>query len=144
MYATTQNPAIIDPGVNAMIREFAAHRGFVGMPPHSNIYRSYEFPNTRQVWREALEPDVFALKLDHDADSNERLAKKFSELQNVSAHFAKYDKLGIATPVYLSPTGPSASPNFWTTRLRVNGFNLWKTIKPVVRCFAAQGCGCMR
>lgn len=36
-----QNPAIIDPRVNAMIREFAAHRGFVGMPEHSNIYRSY-------------------------------------------------------------------------------------------------------
>jgi hypothetical protein len=48
-----QNPAIIDPRVNAMIREFAAHRGFVGMPEHSNIYRSYEFPDTRQVWRVA-------------------------------------------------------------------------------------------
>ena len=107
-----QNPAIIDPRVNAMIREFAAHRGFVGMPEHSNIYRSYQFPDTRQVWRVALGPDVFALKLDHNADSDGRLAKEFNELQNLSAHFAKYDKLGITTPAYLSPTGTFCGTDF--------------------------------
>jgi hypothetical protein len=40
-----------------------------------------------------LGPDVFALKLDHAAGPDGRLAKEFQELQNLSAHFAKYDKL---------------------------------------------------
>ncbi|MCF2869653.1 aminoglycoside phosphotransferase family protein [Octadecabacter sp. G9-8] len=101
----TQPSAIIDSRVNAMIREFADHRGFVGMPEHRVIYRSYEFPKTRQVWKVELGAEAFALKLDYEADSDGRLAKEFRELQNLSAHFAKYDKLGIATPVYLSPTG---------------------------------------
>lgn len=101
----TPKPALIDPRVNAMIREFAAHRGFAGMPEHENIYQSYEFPDTRQVWKVSLGPDTFALKLDYEAASDGRLAKEFAELQNLSTHFAKYDKLGIATPVYLSPTG---------------------------------------
>lgn len=98
-------PALIDARVNAMIREFAAARGFVGMPDHKLIYRSHDFPDTRQVFRVALGPDVFALKLDHQATGDGRLAKEFAELQNLSAHFAKYEKLGIATPIYLSPSG---------------------------------------
>lgn len=101
----TKTSGIIDSRINAMIREFANVRGFVGMPDHKIIYRSYEFPDTRQVWRVALGPDVFALKLDYEAEPGGRLAKEFGELKNLSAHFAKYDKLGIATPVYLSPTG---------------------------------------
>ena len=101
----TTGPALIDSRVNAMIREFAASWDFPGMPEHRLINRSYEFPEARQVWQVALGPNVFALKLDHDAESDGRLAKEFAELQNLSAHFAKYDKLGIATPVYLSPTG---------------------------------------
>ncbi|WP_281984641.1 aminoglycoside phosphotransferase family protein [Thalassorhabdomicrobium marinisediminis] len=101
----TSAPAVIDSRVNAMIREFAAHRGFAGMPEHRLIYRSYDFPATRQVWQVALGSEVFALKLDHDAGPEGRLAKEYAELQNLSAHFAKYDKLGIAMPVYLSPGG---------------------------------------
>lgn len=98
-------PALIDSRVNAMIREFAAARRFTGAPEHRLIYKSYEFPNTRQVWQVILGDDAFALKLDHDAESDGRLSKEFGELQALSAHFAKYDKLGIATPVYLSPSG---------------------------------------
>ena len=101
----TNVSGLIDSRVNAMIREFAAHRGFVGMADHRRIYSSYEFPDTRQVWRVELGAEVFALKLDHEADSDGRLAKEYQELVNLSAHFAKYDKLGIATPVYLSPSG---------------------------------------
>lgn len=100
-----QGSVLIDNRVNAMIREFAASRDFVGMPEHRLIYKSYDFPDTRQVWQVALGPDLFALKLDYEADANGRLAKEYQELLNLSAHFAKYDKLGIATPVYLSPTG---------------------------------------
>ncbi|MCF2906539.1 aminoglycoside phosphotransferase family protein [Octadecabacter sp. CECT 8868] len=96
---------LIDSRVNAMIREFAAHKGFTGMPDHRLIYKALSYPNTRQVWRVELGPEVYALKLDYEADSDGRLAKEFAELQTLSSHFAKYEKLGIATPVYLSPTG---------------------------------------
>ena len=101
----TPGPALIDSRVNAMIREFAAHQGFVGMPEHRMIYRAISYPDTRQVWQVALGPDIYALKLDHEADAGSRLAKEFAELQALSSHFAKYDKLGLATPVYLSPSG---------------------------------------
>lgn len=101
----TVKPALIDSRVTAMIQEFAAAQAFSGTPEPRLIYRSYEFPDTRQVWQVALGPDVFALKLDHEAKSDGRLAKEFGELQNLSTHFAKYEKLGIATPVYLSPYG---------------------------------------
>ncbi len=96
---------IIDPRINAMIREFAAARGFVGMPEHRLIYTSADFPETRQVWQVALGPDVYALKLDHEADSDGRLTKEFHELQNLLDHFAQYDKLAVVKPVYLSPGG---------------------------------------
>jgi len=101
----SQAPALIDSRVNAMIREFAAAQEFAGMPDHRCIYRSVDYPDTRQVWRVALGPDIFALKLDYDAEADGRLAKEFQELLNLRDHFARYDKLGIATPVYLSPTG---------------------------------------
>ena len=101
----TQAPPVIDSRVNAMIREFAEARDFTGMPEHRLIYRALSYPDTRQVWQVVLGPDIFALKLDHDAEPDGRLAKEFAELQNLSRHFAKYDKLGLATPVYLSPSG---------------------------------------
>lgn len=101
----TEISSIIDPRVNAMIREFAAVQGFAGMPNHKLIYRSYDFADTRQVWRVELGPDVFALKLDHEAEAGGRLTKEYGELLKLRDHFAKYDKLGITTPVYLSPSG---------------------------------------
>lgn len=101
----TGNFPIIDSRVNHMIREFAAARGFRGAPEHKLIYRALSYPNTRQVWRLELGEDVFALKLDHEAEPDGRLTKEFAELEKLQAHFAKYDKLGITTPVYLSPSG---------------------------------------
>ena len=89
----TTGPTPIDSRVNAMIREFAADRGFAGMPEHRLIYRALSYPDTRQVWQVALGPEVFALKLDHEAQADGRLAKEFAELQALSSHFAKYDKL---------------------------------------------------
>ena len=108
----TTRPVLIDSRVNAMIREFAAHQGFAGMPEHRLIYRALSYPDTRQVWQVALGPDLYALKLDHDAEPDGRLAKEFAELQALSSHFAKYDKLGLATPIYLSPTGTFCVMNF--------------------------------
>ena len=96
---------IIDPRINAMIREFADARGFVGMPDHRMIYCSADFPTTRQVWQVILGPDIYALKLDFEAEPDGRLSKEYHELEAMRAHFAKYDKLDLVTPVYLSPTG---------------------------------------
>lgn len=71
------------------------------------VYWSPVDADTRQVWQVALGRDVYALKLDHNGANDNRLTKEFGELRALKTHFESYDKLGLITPVYLSPSGAS-------------------------------------
>ncbi len=129
-------PEMIDPRVNAMIREFAQVREFKGMPEHRMIYCSADFPTTRQVWQVVLGADVFALKLDYDADPDGRLTKEFRELEALRDHFSTYDKLDLVTPVYLSPSGQFCVTeylDFLTAGQRLQSVDNEQTRKQVFR-----------
>jgi len=95
----------VEPRVTDMIREFAASQNFADPPQSRMIYQSAVFPDTRQVWQVTLGQHVYALKLDYQGEADGPLAKEFKELGALAKHFAKYEKLGLVTPVYLSPTG---------------------------------------
>lgn len=91
--------------INAMVREFAAHMGFDGTPEVSLIFISHLLPDERQVFQIGLGDDRYAMKVDFTSDVSARLAREYEDLQRMSAHFKKYDKLGTATPIYLSESG---------------------------------------
>ena len=98
---TDQNSAMID----AMVQEFATAMGFAGTPDVKTVFTSHLLPLERKVLRVALGDDVYALKIDFTSDVSARLAKEFDGIQKLNAHFQNYEKLGTATPVYLSPSG---------------------------------------
>ncbi|SLN51747.1 aminoglycoside phosphotransferase family protein [Pseudooctadecabacter jejudonensis] len=91
--------------VNTMVREFADHMRFTGTPQVSRVFVSPVAPDERQVFRVALGDEVFAMKIDTTSAETGRLQDEFAGLEALSAHFANYDKLGTATPIYLSPGG---------------------------------------
>lgn len=127
---------IIDPRINAMIREFAQARDFKGMPEHRMIYCSADYPTTRQVWQIVLGPEIFALKLDFEAEPDGRITKEYRELEALRAHFAKYDKLDLVTRVYLSPSGQFCVTefiDFLTAGQRLQSVDNEQTRKQVFR-----------
>lgn len=91
--------------IDAMVREFAEVMGFVGTPDVARIFTSPVLPLERQVLRVTLGTASYAMKIDFTSDTTQRLAKEFDGLQRLSAHFQTYDKLGTATPIYLSLGG---------------------------------------
>jgi hypothetical protein len=98
--------------INAMVNEFTQAMGFIGTPDVERIFTSHLLPLERQVLRVTLGEKIYALKLDFTSDVTERLAKEFAGLEKLSAHFQTYDKLGTATPIYLSKTGTFFAMNF--------------------------------
>jgi hypothetical protein len=91
--------------INAMVGEFAQAMVFTGTPEVVRIFTSHLLPLERQVLRVTLGDQIYALKLDFTSDVTKRLAQEFEGLKKLSAHFQTYEKLGTATPVYLSRTG---------------------------------------
>jgi len=91
--------------IDAMVREFAAAMGLKGTPDVARIFTSPVFPLERQVLRATWGENSFALKIDFTSNKTARLAKEFEGLKALSAHFKKYEKLGTATPIYMSPSG---------------------------------------
>lgn len=101
----TTSKSNVDPRITTMVEETCSALGYNGDRHFHMIYRSWDYPDTRQVWKLILGDQVYALKLDFEADAEGRIAKEYRQLQEMGAHFAKYDKLELATPVYLSPQG---------------------------------------
>lgn len=98
--------------IRAMLREFMDAVGFEGTPDVARIFTSPVLPLERQVLRVVLGSDVYALKIDFTSDVTARLAKEFEGLKQLNAHFQGYDKLGTATPIYLSKAGTFFAMNF--------------------------------
>ncbi|HCP80633.1 MAG TPA: hypothetical protein DIT67_03255 [Octadecabacter sp.] len=98
--------------ISAMLREFADAMGFDGEPEVARIFTSPVFPLERQVLRVILGDDIYAMKIDFTSDVTTRLAKEFEGLKQLNAHFQTYDKLGTATPVYLSKAGTFFAMDF--------------------------------
>ncbi|WP_044044229.1 phosphotransferase family protein [Octadecabacter antarcticus] len=98
--------------IDEMVREFAQAMAFTGTPDVVRIFTSHLLPLERQVLRVTLGEQIYALKLDFTSDVTERLAHEFEGLKKLSAHFLTYDKLGTATPVYLSKSGTFFAMNF--------------------------------
>ena len=98
--------------ISAMLREFSDAMGFDGVPNAARIFTSPVLPLERQVLRVVLGDDIYAMKIDFTSDVTARLAKEFEGLKQLSAHFQDYDKLGTATPVYLSKAGTFFVMNF--------------------------------
>ena len=98
--------------ISAMLREFSDAMDFHGLPKVERIFTSPVLPLERQVLRVALGNDMYAMKIDFTSDVTARLAKEFEGLKQLSAHFQAYDKLGTATPIYLSKAGTFLAMNF--------------------------------
>lgn len=91
--------------IKAMLSEFEQAHGLTGTPDVARIFTSPVFPLERQVLRATWGDQTFAIKIDFTSDTTARLAKEFNGLKNLSAHFNDYDKIGTATPIYLSKSG---------------------------------------
>ena len=61
-------------------------------------------PQERQVLLVTLGDDSYAVKIDTTSPETGRLESEFKGLQDLTAHFSTYEKLGTATPIYLSPS----------------------------------------
>lgn len=109
-FATTQNKPMQlgndtnQAAINNIVSEFSAAMSFVGKPDVLRVFTSHVDPD-RQVLRVGLGDKAYALKIDFSSDVTARLAREFDGLKALNAHFVNYDKLGTATPVYLSPAG---------------------------------------
>lgn len=93
-----------DPMHKAIVREFAQHMGFDGIPQFSCVFVSPVAPTERHVLKVTLGETSYALKFDATSPETGRLEDEYSGLQELSAHFGGYDKLGTATPLYMSPS----------------------------------------
>ncbi|SMX39045.1 phosphotransferase [Octadecabacter ascidiaceicola] len=98
--------------ISAMLREFSDAMGFHGLPKVTRIFTSPVLPLERQVLRVALGNDLYAMKIDFTSDVTARLAKEFDGLKQLNAHFQTYEKLGTATPIYLSKAGTFFAMDF--------------------------------
>lgn len=102
--------------IDEMVREFAQAMAFTGTPDVVRIFTSHLLPLERQVLRVTLGEQIYALKLDFTSDVTRRLAHEFEGLKKLSTHFLTYDKLGTATPIYLSKSGTFFAMNFLNFR----------------------------
>ncbi|MGJ8612434.1 MAG: phosphotransferase [Octadecabacter sp.] len=110
-----QSNIFSDPRADAimeMVDEFADHLGFSGKADVARIFTSPVAPQDRQVLRVIFGDDIYAMKIDFTSPDTDRLAREFSDLQRMTAHFAKYEKLGTVTPIYLSKAGTFFTMNF--------------------------------
>jgi len=124
------------PELNAMIREFAAHLNFGGVPQVSRIFRSPVVPDERQVLKVTFGTQTYAMKVDVTSNTTGRLQDEFAGLQKLGAHFATYEKLGTVTPLYLSPGGQFFSMdylNHQTAGQRLQGRDQDQTARQVYR-----------
>ncbi len=92
------------PHHHAMASEFAKHIGYAGLPRFEVVFVSPVEPEARQVLKVTLGDEAYALKVDFTSAETGRLEGEFNDLKALHRHFSGYDKLGTATPLYLSPT----------------------------------------
>lgn len=93
------------PMLNDIVREFSTHMNFGGTPQVSRVFTSPVAPDERQVIKVILGDQTYALKVDTTSPQTGRLQDEFKGLQDLRAHFANYEKIATATPLYLSPKG---------------------------------------
>lgn len=95
-----------------MVSEFADFIGFSGTADVTRIFTSPVAPEDRQVVRVIFGEDIYAMKIDFTSDDTGRLAGEFDDLKNMTTHFAKYEKLGTVTPLYLGKAGTFFAMHF--------------------------------
>lgn len=123
------------PIINAMVAEFADAMRFDGKPDVLRVFTSHVDAD-RQVLRVGLGDKAYALKIDFASDETARLAREYDGLKALNAHFQSYDKLGTATPVYLSPSGTFFAMDyldFHTAGRRLKASGNEQTTKQVYR-----------
>ncbi len=125
-----------DPMYKTVIREFSNHMGFEGIPEFSRIFVSPVAPKERQVLMVVLGQTKYAIKVDTTSPETGRLEREFKGLQALNAHFAGYEKLGTATPIYLSPSKTFFAMDYLdhlTAGQRLEGRELDQTTRQVYR-----------
>lgn len=125
-----------NPTFKSIVREFADHIGFQGIPEYSRIFVSPVAPDERQVLLVVFGDDKYAIKVDSTSPETGRLESEFKGLQDLSAHFSSYEKLGTATPIYLSPSNTFFAMNYLghqTAGQRLQGREQDQTARQVYR-----------
>lgn len=118
------------------VHEFADHMGFQGRPEFSRIYTSRIAPDERFVLAVALDDKAYALKINFTSPQSGLLEREFHELKALHGHFSTYEKLGVAEPVYLSPSGQffvMAYIDFQTAGQRLKDSQNTQTTRQVYR-----------
>ncbi|QFT97808.1 Phosphotransferase enzyme family protein [Roseovarius sp. THAF8] len=91
--------------INGYVKEFVAQQHPAQDYNFACIYRSADYPKERQVFVVEIGERRYALKVDTKSAKTERLVREFETLRELHAHFEKFEKLDVVTPVYMSPSG---------------------------------------
>ena len=97
--------------IYGFVREFAEYHAPGSEHAFACIYRSSDYPDTRQVFRVSTKGQDFALKVDTQSPETGRLTKEFDLLCQLHRLFSDHDKVAIVDPIYKSPGG-----QFFVTR----------------------------